>query len=320
MIDPVAFTINVGNGAFVKDIYWYGIIIAAGMVLALLIAVKNTKLLGKNPEMLVDFSIIAIVFAIIGARIHYVIWSWDLYKDSPFWKVFAVWEGGLAIYGGIIGGFLAALIYSKIKNVSLLGLLDIVAPSLLLGQAIGRWGNFVNQEAYGYAVYNEKLWHFPITVYIKETGQYHLATFFYESAWNFIGFIILMVALRKGKREGRTFFLYMVLYGLGRVFIEGLRTDSQMFLNTDIRVNQVLSAVFIIVGAIFYLFNRNSKDYTLVAEEGENSTPKKSKPGKIQVRKIENQNINQPASASDEYKSMTEEMRKHRENSLKNKE
>ncbi len=179
MIDPVAFTINVGNGAFVKDIYWYGIIIAAGMVLALLIAVKNTKLLGKNPEMLVDFSIIAIVFAIIGARIHYVIWSWDLYKDGPFWKVFAVWEGGLAIYGGIIGGFLAALIYSKIKNVSLLGLLDIVAPSLLLGQAIGRWGNFVNQEAYGYAVYNEKLWHFPITVYIKETGQYHLATFFY---------------------------------------------------------------------------------------------------------------------------------------------
>ncbi len=318
MINPVAFTINVGNGAFVKDIYWYGIIIAAGMVLALLVAVRNTKLLGKNPEMLVDFSIIAIVFAIIGARAHYVIWSWEFYKDEPLWKIFAVWEGGLAIYGGIIGGFLAALVYSKIKKVSLLGLLDIAAPSLILGQAIGRWGNFANQEAYGYAVYNEKLWHFPITVFIQETGQYHLATFFYESAWNFIGFVLLMISLRTSKREGKTFFLYMVVYGLGRVIIEGLRTDSQMFLNTDIRVNQVLSAVFIIVGAILYLFNRNSKDYSLASDGDESTESKKSKPGKIQVRKIENQQSS--GSVSDEYKAMTEEMRKQREKALKDKE
>ena len=320
MINPVAFTINVGNGAFVKDIYWYGVIIAAGMVLALFVAIRNAKILGKNPEMFIDFSIIAIIFAVIGARAHYVVWSWEFFKGEPFWKVFAIWEGGLAIYGGIIGGFIAALLFAKIKKVSLLGILDIAAPSLLLGQAIGRWGNFANQEAYGYAVYNEKLWHFPITVFIQETGQYHLATFFYESMWNFIGFFILMVSLRKGRREGRTFFLYMILYGLGRVVIEGMRTDSQMFLNTDIRVNQVLSAVFIIVGAILYLFNRNTQDYKLSSGDEQGSTPKKSNPGKIRVRKMENQKSGSGEGANGEYKAMTEEMRKQREKALKDKE
>ena len=321
MINPVAFTINIGDGAFVKDIYWYGIIIASGMVLALFVAIRNAKKLGKNPETLVDFVIFAIVFAVLGARTHYVFWSWEFYKGEPFWKIFAIWEGGLAIYGGIIGGFIAAVIYSRLKKISLLGLLDIAAPSLLLGQAIGRWGNFANQEAFGYPVFNEKFWHFPITVFIQNTGQYHLATFFYESVWNFIGFIILMISLRQSKREGKTFFLYMVVYGLGRVVIEGMRTDSQMFFSTDIRINQVFSAIFIIVGAALYLFNRNSKDYALVSNENENNTQSKnSKPWKIQVRKIENQKIGSDETVVNEYKAMTDEMRRQREKSLKDKE
>lgn len=319
MIDPIAFTINIGEGAIVKDIYWYGIIIASGMILALLVAIRNAKKVGKNPETFVDFAIFAIVFAVIGARAHYVIWSWEFYESGPIWKIFAIWEGGLAIFGGIIGGFVASIIYARIKKISFLGLLDLAAPSLILGQAIGRWGNFTNQEAYGYAVFNEKLWHFPITVFIQNTNQYHLATFFYESMWNFIGFIILMISLKLAKREGKTFFLYMVIYGLGRVVIEGLRTDSQMFLSTDIRVNQVFSAIFIIVGGALYLFNRNSKDYVLVKDEKDRPA-KKSKPGRIQVKKIENQPKTNEEGVVSEYKAMTDEMRTLRAKALNDKE
>ena len=319
MIDPVAFTITLGDGLIVKDIYWYGIIIATGMILALFVAMHNAKKVGMNPESVIDFAIFIIIFAVIGARIHYVVWSWELYKDGPFWKVFAIWEGGLAIYGGIIGGILAGAVYSKVKKVSLLRLLDVAAPSMLLGQAIGRWGNFANQEAYGYPVFNEKLWHFPLTVFIQNTNQYHLATFFYESMWNLLGFIVLTISLRKAKREGKTFFLYMILYGIGRVVIEGLRMDSQMFLNTDIRINQVFSAIFIIVGGALYLFNRNAKDYVLVSDN-EPKVERKSKPGKIVVKKNKGTEVAPEENISDEYKSMKEEMRKHREKNIKSEE
>lgn len=316
MIDPVAFTINIGEGAIVKDIYWYGIIIAAGMILALFVAIRNAKKMGKNPEYFVDFAILAILFAIVGARAHYVIWSWSKFANEPFWKVFAVWEGGLAIYGGIIGGFIAAALYSKIKKISLLGLLDIAAPSLILGQAIGRWGNFANQEAFGYPVFNERWHHFPITVFIQETNQYHLATFFYESMWNLLGFIILMISLRKAKREGKTFFLYMIIYGLGRVVIEGLRTDSQMFLSTDIRVNQVFSALFIVIGGALYLFHRSAADYALVSDT-DDKDQRKSKPGKFRVKKITPAKENPEENKPNDYKAMADELRKQRETDSK---
>ena len=319
MIDPIAFTINLGEGAIVKDIYWYGIIIAVGMLLALFLATKNAKKLGMNPETIIDFAIFVIIFAVLGARAHYVVWSWEKYQDVPIWKIFAIWEGGLAIFGGIIGGIFAAFIFTKAKRISMLKLLDITAPSLILGQAIGRWGNFTNQEAYGYPVFNDKFKFFPLTVFIQETQQYHLATFFYESMWNLVGFIILMVSLRKSKREGKTFFLYMIIYGLGRVIIEGLRTDSQMFMNTDIRVNQVFSAIFIIVGAAMYLFYRNAKDYVLLSED-EIREERKSKPGKIKVHKAEPSAPNSAETVADEYKAMKEEMRKQRESLNRDKE
>lgn len=306
MIDPVAFTVSLGEGVFVKDIYWYGVVIAAGIIIALLVAVLNSKKMGKSPETLVDFAIIAIVFAVIGARVHSVIWSWDVYKNEPLWKMFAVWEGGLEIFGGVIGGILAGIIYARAKKISLLSLLDIVAPSLILGQAIAKWGDFFNQTSYGYPVFDEKFWHFPVTVFIQETGMYHFATFFYESMWSLLGFVILMISLRLAKKEGKTFFLYLLLYGIGRIVVEGLMIDSQMFMDTNIRINQVYSAVFIIVGGAMYLFNRHAKDFALVSKEKE-ERDKKSKPGRIQVKKME-------------YQEMTDEMRKQKESSSDSKE
>lgn len=306
MIDPVAFTVSLGEGIFVKDIYWYGIVIAAGMIIALLVAILNAKKLGKNPETLVDFAIVAIVFAIIGGRLHSVFWSWDTFKNEPLWKMFAVWEGGLEIFGAVIGGILAAIIYAKIKKISILSLLDIVAPSLILGQAIAKWGDFFNQALYGYPVFSEKFWYFPITVFIQETGMYHLATFFYESMWSLLCFIVLMISVRIAKKEGKTFFLYMVLYGVGRIIIEGMMMNSQMFMDTGIRINQVFSAVFIIIGGAMYLFNRHARDFAIVSGEKENS-PQKRKPGRIQVKKTE-------------YQEMTDEMRTQLEQNSQNKE
>lgn len=306
MIDPVAFTVSLGEGIFVKDIYWYGIVIAAGMIIALLVAILNAKKLGKNPETLVDFAIIAIVFAVIGGRLHSVIWSWDIFKNEPLWKVFAVWEGGLEIFGAVIGGILAAIIYAKIKKISILSLLDIVAPSLILGQAIAKWGDFFNQALYGYPVFNERFWHFPITVFIQETGMYHLATFFYESMWSLLCFIVLMISVRIAKKEGKTFFLYMILYGVGRIIIEGMMMNSQMFMDTGIRINQVFSAVFIIIGGAMYLFNRHARDFAIVSGKKEDS-PHKRKPGRIQVKKTE-------------YQEMTDEMRTQLEQNSQNKE
>jgi len=319
MIDPVAFTISLGENIIVKDIYWYGIVMAAGMIIALLVALLNSKKLSKDPEALVDFIIIAVLFAVIGARVHRILWSWDIYKDQPFWKMFAVWEGGLDVFGGVIAGILVAFVYSRIKKTSMLSLLDIVVPSLMFGQAIAKWGSFFNQTEYGYPIFDEKYWHFPITVFIQETGLYHLATFFYESMWNFLGFIILMISLRKAKREGKTFFLYLVLYGIGRIIVEGLMMDSQMFLDTSIRVNQVYSAVFIILGGALYLFNRHAKDYALFSNKGD-TRAKKNKPGRIQVKKIADQTANIEKDTVNEYTAMTDEMRRQREQSLKNKE
>ena len=227
----------------------------------------------------------------------------------------------MAIYGGIIGGFIAGLIFSKVKKVPFLQLFDLAVPSLILGQAIGRWGNFVNQEAYGYPIFNEKYWHFPFTVFIQETGQYHLAAFFYESMWNLIGFFILMISLRKAKREGKTFFLYMIIYGVGRVIIEGIRTDSQMFLDTAIRINQVYSAIFIVVGGALYLFYRNAREYALNTDP-ENADNKNNRT-RIKVKKVRPVDMSSeklPPNKADEYKAMTEEMRRQREKSVENKE
>lgn len=265
MVNPIAWHITLfGLNIF---IHWYGIIIAAGLLLAILLAMHHTKREGKNPDNILDLALIIIPMAVVCARIYYVLFNWNqVYAGQPFWHVFAIWEGGLAIYGGVIGGFLGVLIYNKFvnKEFGLLNLLDIGAPSLILGQAIGRWGNFFNQEAYGAAVANPSWQWFPASVYIQNpyvngvqqpAPGWYMATFFYESMWNFLVFAFLFFYLKnyKKRKPGDVFWYYLLLYGIGRAVIEGLRTDSLYLLNSGIRVSQLLSILLVIASACVLL-------------------------------------------------------------------
>ncbi len=174
-------------------IAWYGIIIASGMVLGLLLAMREAKRQGLYKDAILDFILIALPVAILCARAYYVIFEWSSYKNNPM-DIIKIWNGGLAIYGGVIGGFLTACVFCKRKNIPLLKFLDIAVPSLVLGQAIGRWGNFVNQEAFGNLVANPNLQFFPYAVYIDALQEWHQATFFYESMWDFAVFGLLFLS------------------------------------------------------------------------------------------------------------------------------
>ncbi|QNO16290.1 prolipoprotein diacylglyceryl transferase [Alkalicella caledoniensis] len=240
-MNPVAF--NVGP----IPIYWYGIIIASGILLGMFFAKKHAKLKGINPEFIDEFVIVVIPLAILGARLYYVIFELDKYMGDPR-KIFAIWEGGLAIHGGVLAGIIVAYIFSKVKKISFFEFTDIVAPSLILGQAIGRWGNYVNQEAYGRET------DLPWAILVD--GKYVHPTFFYESVWNLIVFGALVYLLRRAKlKDGSIMALYLIGYSFGRVFIEGLRTDSLML--GPFRVAQLISGVFILAGGfLLYYLNR----------------------------------------------------------------
>lgn len=240
----------------------YGFISALSYLLGIVVTCINAKKRGYKTEDIITLACYVIPMAVIGARLYYVLFRLDSYTN--FWDIFKIWEGGLAFYGGMIGGAIAVMIYCLIHKKNFLALLDIIAPSLILAQALGRWGNFFNQEAYGYEVTNPNLQWFPFAVYIDDVASWHLATFFYESLWNFITFIILTILLYKVnfKQYGIIASFYLIIYGFGRYFIEGLRTDS-LYLGS-IRISQLLSIVFIIVGVLFILFsfikNRKKKD------------------------------------------------------------
>ncbi len=256
MVDNVAFTINMFG--LEKDIYWYGIIIATGMLLGIWIATYNARRRGYKSEMVLDIALIAVIVAVIGARVHYVLFSWEYFKGGPFVDVFKIWNGGLAIYGGVIGGLIGVFAYSKLAKKRFLSMVDILVPSLILGQAIGRWGNFVNQEAYGWVINNPAWTFFPAAVFIKSEGAFHMATFFYESMWDFIVFAFLMNYMKKDRREGNVFFMYFALYGFGRMIIEGFRMDSQMLFGTGIRINQMISVIFMVFGILMLLLRKNA--------------------------------------------------------------
>ncbi len=258
MINPVAFSI------FGHDIRWYGIIIAMALLLGILLAMYLTKREGRDPDTVLDLALVVVPLAVICARIYYVIFTWnEIYSKQEFWHVFAIWEGGLAIYGAVIGGAIGVWLYSRFsKNkIKFLPLLDILAPSLILGQAIGRWGNFVNQEAFGNLITNPSWQWFPAAVYIEapvignmiEPAGWYMATFFYESVWNFLVFAFLLFYITKAKQRkpGNVFWLYLLGYGIGRLVIEGLRTDSLMM--GDIRVSQWLSGLFIVGAGVMLL-------------------------------------------------------------------
>jgi phosphatidylglycerol:prolipoprotein diacylglycerol transferase len=195
-----------------------------------------------------DFVLIALPVAIVCARLYYVVFEWEDYLNSPL-KIFALREGGLAIYGGVIGGFLSAVVFCRINKFPILKLIDLAIPSLILGQAIGRWGNFMNQEAYGAIITNPKFHFFPYGVYIDALSEWHQATFFYESMWNLLLFIIVLIIARKTKKDGILLAAYFMGYGSARFIIEGFRTDS-LYLFVGIRVSQMLSLLLVIGGGI----------------------------------------------------------------------
>lgn len=243
-----------GFTIFGFEIRFYGIIISLGMLIAVLIARRLCKKRDINPDEIYILALFVIPLAILGARLYYCIFSDTTYTFKTFWYIR---QGGLAIYGGIIGGILGIIIYSLFrKNFKLIPILfDIIAPALLFAQALGRWGNFFNQEAYGELITNKNLQWFPFGVYIEELGEWHMATFFYESIWNLIGSAILVFIFYRSELNLTTTASYFLIYGTGRFFIEGLRTDSLYLWNSSIRVSQALSLILIVIGIVILVNN-----------------------------------------------------------------
>ena len=227
----------------------YGLLIAAAVAVGAWLCTREEKRLSLPKDTGLDIVLYAVPLAVVFARIYYVIFSWQQFAQQPL-RIFYVWEGGLAIYGGVIGGALGVWLLSKRRGIRFLLLADVVAPALLLGQAIGRWGNYFNGEAFGYIISSPQWQFFPVAVFVQ--GQWHMATFFYESLWNFLGFIFLYRSRSRrfgaNGRTGHVFLWYMAWYGLGRLYIEGLRTDSLML--GDIRISQLVSLVLCASGLL----------------------------------------------------------------------
>ncbi len=235
-------------------IYWYALIIVTGFVLATFYGFKRAKELGTDKEHLLDALLLAVPMAIIGARTYYVVSEFDRYRDDLL-SVFYIWEGGIAIYGAIIGALLAFIIYTRVKKEACLpAMLDAGALGLLIGQAVGRWGNFANGEAYGYAT------NLPWRMVVNGISAH--PTFLYESLWNTIGFVILHFYSKHRKFKGEIFLLYCAWYGLGRFFIEGLRTDSLYIPGTMIRTSQVVAiAAFVIsIVVLIIMYSKRRKN------------------------------------------------------------
>ena len=241
-----------------RDIYWYGVLMAIAIIVGVLLASREANRKGINPDSIIDYALLAVPLGLICARLYYVIFEWEMFASNPI-KILYVWEGGLAIYGAVIGGIIAALIFCKWKKINLFVLLDILIPSLLLGQAIGRWGNFFNQEAYGPVVTNAAWQWFPFAVKIDATSSIHYATFFYESLWCLLVFLFLMWRRKKFKHNGDVFLWGVMLYALERTFVEGLRQDSLWLIKDTIRVSQLISAV-LFVAVLAFLIIRYFKE------------------------------------------------------------
>lgn len=259
------------------EIYWYSIMIVSGIIIGIYLAEKESERIGIHKEIISTFAIVATVSSIMCARIYYVILEWDQYYEMP-WKIFAFREGGLAIHGAIIGGILTGVIYSKIMNIPFWRLADIIAPSLILGQAIGRWGNFFNQEAHGgpvsdmaYNVFIQYLPDFILNQMTINNVLYH-PTFLYESIWNIIIFIILIILRKYNPLCGEIFLSYAILYSVGRFFIESMRTDS-LYLFADIKMAQLISVISIILALILIIYRRikgNKTKYNNFVETNNN--------------------------------------------------
>ena len=252
-VNRVAFSI----GSF--NIYWYGILIATGLLLAVLYAYFNAHRYDVDASKLMDCVIVGIITAIIGARAYYVAFRWDYFSAHPA-EIIDIRDGGIAVYGSIIGALIGGLIVAKIRHTKFLPILDVTMTGFLIGQAIGRWGNFFNQEAFGTETDN-------IFRMVSEAtgGKGVHPCFLYESVWCALGFFVLFIVNRKFQRyHGQIFYLYLVWYGFERMIVEGLRTDSLylpfQILGYDIRVSQLVSAVIMLAGIILLFINRHKND------------------------------------------------------------
>lgn len=251
-MNPIAFYV------FGISIRWYGILIAAGMIFGVFIARFNCRARGVNYDTLINIVFWALPIGIIGARAYYVLFEFDYYKNNLI-DMLNIRQGGLAIHGGIIAGLLTVLIYTKHKKLDFFDFADAAIPSVIIAQAFGRWGNFFNQEAHGGPVSYEFIKHFPLFIQkgMLIGGIYYHPTFLYESCWDFIVFIILMILVRKSKRRGLILFTYIGLYSAGRFFIEGLRTDSLML--GPIRMAQLVSVCGILLWIGYLIFCLKNK-------------------------------------------------------------
>ena len=253
------------------SIAYYGIVIVTGMMIAIWIAQREAKRTGQNPEQYLDLAMIGIAAGILGARIYYVIFAWDYYKDDLL-SIFNIRQGGLAIYGGIIGACIAVVNYSRKKKQNFSLLMDTASMSIVFGQIMGRWGNFFNREAFGDYTNNlfamqlpvsavraneitQKMWDHVVTVNGVEYIQVH-PTFLYESLWN-VGVLLFLFWFRKRKKfNGEVFLMYLIGYGLGRIWIEGLRTDQLLLPVVGLPVSQLLSGCLVVGCTILVVWKR----------------------------------------------------------------
>lgn len=246
---------RVAFSLFGKDIYWYGIIIAVGFALAVFYGLRRSKTFGLTDDNILDMLFVAVPSSIVCARLYYCIFNWEQYVSDPI-QILYIWEGGIAIYGAVIGAVVSVLIFCKIKKMPFGPYGDVGALGLLIGQMIGRWGNFINREAHG-EVYDGLL-KMGIDSGKGDIIFYH-PTFLYESAWNLLGFIMLHFYSKRRKFDGEVFLLYVAWYGLGRMWVEGLRTDSLYLFSSGIRVSQLLAAVSALAAIIILIYIRKVK-------------------------------------------------------------
>ena len=271
-VNKVAFEIPLFGGIEVR---WYGLIITTGILLAMLYCYFRSKEEGIKLDDLLDMAIYTVIFGILGARLYYVLFTLDEYNN--IYEAIAIWEGGLAIYGAIIAGALTILVICKIKKIVLAKALDMAAPAVMIGQILGRWGNFFNGEAHGGEVLESEFFYFIRMGLSHGEGakivSYYHPTFLYESLWNLVGFIIINALYKKKKFDGQIVLMYVTWYGFGRMLIEGLRTDS-LYLGV-FRISQIVGFACFVVGAILLVLGfSKARRATLTAEEYVAAYPK----------------------------------------------
>ncbi|MDD2981573.1 MAG: prolipoprotein diacylglyceryl transferase [Hespellia sp.] len=255
-------------------IAWYGFLTVMGIVGGIILAIQRMRKQNTNVEMLIDILLGMLPLSFVGARLYYVAFHWSEYAGD-MQAILNIRDGGQALYGSVIGGLIGTWIVCRIRRYSLLSICDWMFPCLLVGQIIGRWGNFVNQEAYGRLITNEHLQFFPVGVYIDALGQWRQATFFYEALWNLCVLVLILFLEMRWHQKGMVTALYMIGYGTGRFMIEGLRADS-LYLTEGIRVSQLLSGILVILGVfwLYRIFHRSETDSKTELKTGDSAAKK----------------------------------------------